>query len=360
MPHQHQPPHATLTRAAIAAAILITASGCGIFSGASTNPQDRRDAPTLTAEAQVLLDAGDRELALLLLRDALEIDPTFTPGYMQLGSLAEDLGDLDTAERAYSRAAELTPENFDAQFAHATVLQRLGEIVEAVRAYLRAIEAKPDAPRALTGLASAYLELGEPRQALPHAQAAVAEFERRLQQQNPDDPISLANPDDRLIVARAHAGYASSLSLVGEHRLAIQQYERASELFDQPPASLFINWSNSLGVLGRYEEMINTARFVIDTIGEDANAYERIAFAQFRLGQLDDAAENFRNAIDLDPSLPAALNGLAVVLLNRYIDQGENPNEQLRRSAVSLMRRSLMIDPTQQRITELVSRFDRG
>jgi tetratricopeptide (TPR) repeat protein len=165
------------------------------------------------------------------------------------------------------------------------------------------------------------------------------------------------------------------LSLVGEHREAIDQYERAAELYDEVPIGLLINWANSLGVLGRYEEMENTARFAVERAaggegegagGEDGaaasragEAWERLGFALFRRGSYEEAGRAFRRAIELDARNAAALNGLGIVVLNAYVET-DRRDEGLRIRGLNLLNRSLRIDPNQDRIVDLVARFRRG
>lgn len=326
----------------VAGSLALLAPGCGLFDAPPPGPPgeqggvDPRDATAAVATAERLFEKGEVEDAIFLLRDALEINPTFTPGYLSLGSMARRMGDLDAAERAFERATRVDPESYDAHYNHADVLLGLDRAVEAVRAYLEAVRLRPDAREARRGLAAAYLTLEEARQALPHARLAVE-----------------LGPEDAL----ARANYGAALSLVGQHEDAIAQYETAAELA-QPTHDLLINWANSLGVLERYEEMAAVAVRARNA-ENTAVASERLAFANFKLGRMTDAAQGFRDALAADPSHYPALNGLGIILLNDFLASGRE-EQQLRTEALALLKRSLIIRSDQPRIAGLVSRFQSG
>ncbi len=326
-----------LATGSLTAAMAAACVGCeSLVDPGPSGRSERPEAAELVTQAEALREAGNDDAAVLLLLDALEINPTFTAGNLMLGDIARQRGDLRLAERAYGRAASEEPENFDAQYSYADVLAALGRTVEAIRAYLRAVQLRPDEQAARRDLAAAYLELDEARAALPHARRAV--------ELKPNDPA-------------ARVSYGAALSLLGEHERAIDEYEVAAELA-RPTSDLLINWANSLGVLERFEEMSTIAAAAI-AAEESAVAYERLGFARFKLNELDRAATHFRNAIELDPRHYPALNGLGIILLNDFLASGREA-DGLRVQGVSLLRRSLRERPDQPRIADLVSRFERG
>jgi tetratricopeptide (TPR) repeat protein len=325
----------TLAAAATLGAIAATVGGCSLFDPGPTRGE-ALDAEFLVLQAEGLRADGANDAAMLLLLDALEVNPRFTRGQIMLGQMARERGDLRTAERAFTVATTQEPENFDAQFGLGDVLLELGRSVEAVRAFLQAVRLRPDEQAARRGLAAAYLDLEEARPALPHAQRAV--------ELDPNDPL-----------ARVNLGTA--LSLLGQHERAIEQYETAAELAE-PTHALLINWANSLGVLGRFEEMAIIAASAIG-IDETATAYERLGFARFKMREFNQAALHFRTAIDIDPRHHPALNGLGIIMLNRYL-ASDRQSDNLRLNGLSLLKRSLRVRPDQARITDLVSRFERG
>ena len=224
---------------------------------------------------------------------------------------------------------------YAAHFGHADVLRRLNRLVEAVRAYLIALQINRNAPEAHKGLAATYLELREYEQALPFAREAV--------ELDPADGESRAN------LGAVH-------SFLREHEQAVAQDEAAAELMDLTP-DLLLNWGSSLGALGRYREMGSVLQRAAEIDGgATATILERLGFAHFKLGEYPAARRSFQRAVDADPRHYPALNGLAVVLLNAYIEGGET-DEAVRLQAAGLLRRSLRIDTNQPRFVELLRRF---
>jgi tetratricopeptide (TPR) repeat protein len=337
-------------RAGVAAiamgSVALLVGGCqtgggGAGSAMERSERDSRRAQDFAAEADRVLanSASDPEAqreALRLLEAAIERNPTLTVAHVQMGQIFRQQGDFTEAERAFGRAASLEPRNFDAQFGHADALHALGRLVEAVRSYLRALAIRPNDVEANRGVAAAYLELREPRQALPYAERSV----------------DLA-PDD----GGARANLGAIFSSLERHEQAVRQYEAAAELMDLTP-ELLLNWANSLGVIGRYREMLSTLERSI-AIEPTAAAWERSGFARFKLREFAAAGEAFRRALELDPNHYPAMNGLAVVLLNEYLQTGRE-QDAIRIEALGLLRRSLRLNANQPKFVDLVQRFERG
>lgn len=308
------------------------------------NAQLSRDSNAVRSEdrADQLVEqanqAEDSKATKELLEQAIALNPELTVAHLELGSLYAAQGDLTDAERAFGTAVELEPTNYDAQFGHADVLRRLKRLVEAVQAYLNALKIDSNAAEAHKGLAATYLELGEYRQALQFAREAV-EIE-------PGDGESRAN------LGAAH-------SFLNEHEQAVLQYEAAAELTELTP-ELMLNWGSSLGALSRFREMVTVLDRATELENTDQQSIaairERLGFAHFKLGKYSDARESFQLAIEADPTHYPALNGLAVVLLNQFIESGESDRTS-RSRAVDLLRRSLRIEPNQPRFVELLRRF---
>lgn len=314
--------------------LLLSACGSSLSRGSESVRSDAR-AESLFEESRT---TEDRAETRLLLEQAITLNPELTVAHIELGSLYAAEGELDDAERSFGTAAQLEPTNFEAQFGHADVLRRLNRLVEAARAYLRALSINRNAPEAHKGLAATYLELGEYSQAMQFAREAV--------ELNPADGESRAN------LGAAH-------SFMREHNEAVLQYEAAAELMELTP-ELLLNWGSSLGALERYREMVTVLERATELETADAESTatvrERLGFAHFKLGSFGEARAAFQVAIDADPRHYPALNGLAVVLLNDYLEAGEQ-DTALRLQAAGLLRRSLRIEPNQPRFVELLRRF---
>lgn len=316
-------------------------AGCGALDPKPASSRGPEPAVGLTesaeqrllARAEGLASKGDLDAARAEFERLIATNPTLTVAYLGAGDIYRQQGDYRTAEQRYAKAAEIEPGNFDAQYLHGLVLQIEKKIGEAVRAYLRALTIKPDDFNANLNLGTAYLQLGEGQQALPYAQRAV-----RL------DPDSAA--------ARTNLGaiYAS----LDRHAEAVTEYQQAAEL-TKLSAPLLLNLADSLGKIGKYEEMANTLTQLIE-LKATAEAFERLGSAQFRMRRYPEAEASFRKAIDLDGQYYPAINGAAVCALNRYVWSNQL-DENAKNEAISLFRRSLLIEKKQPQVIDLLSRY---
>lgn len=334
--------------AALAGALACVPTGCGLFrgegkgattaanTGASVEPpaRSRANAGELVDQAGQARAEGDREEAIRLLAAAIEKNPTLTVAHMQIGDLYLEDSNPEAALSHFDSVAKREPSNFDAHFKSGYALQLLNRLGEAVRSYLRALSIQPDDFQANQNLATAYLQLKEPAAALPYAERAVT---------------------IRATSGAARANLGSVLTSLERHEEAVREYRAAAELMDMTP-QLLLNLSESLGKLGRFEEMAATLDQLVAT-KPGAAAYERLGFARFKLRQFPQAQEAFRQAVMLDQAHYPALNGLGVCLLNDYI-ASQKTNEDARRDGLNFLRQSLRINRAQPKILELVNRYD--
>ncbi|MAY73766.1 MAG: hypothetical protein CMJ31_03400 [Phycisphaerae bacterium] len=296
-------------------------------------PGTRQERADAAMERAAEMRTGSPEAALAEFERAIELNPTMTVAYLGAGDIYRERGDYALAENRYGAAARLEPRNFDAQYNHGLVLQLLDRVTESIRAYLRALSIREDDFNANLNLATAYLQLGEPTQARPFAERAV-----RL------DPNS----------GPARANLGSVYAALGEHGVAVIEYQQAAERMKLTP-ELLLNLADALGQTERYEEMAATLDQLI-RLEPSAVAYERLGAARFRLRQYDAALEAFQSATELDPSHYPAWNGVGVCLLNRFVWSGKQDRDA-QREAVGALRRSLRIEPGQTKIVELVRRY---
>lgn len=85
----------------------------------SINDQKQLVAEKLS-EAQVLLDSGEFNRAITILRAAVKLDPSSTEAHMRLGSVLEKTGARGEAIEAYSAATESNPDDISARRALAS------------------------------------------------------------------------------------------------------------------------------------------------------------------------------------------------------------------------------------------------
>lgn len=315
----------------VSVGVLPACSGTRWASNSTANRQV--EARGYVEQADEMIAEGRSDEALYVLARAIEKNPRLTVAHLKTGEIYKSSGDYEAAAEAYGEAADLEPRNFDAQYNHGLMLQLVNRLTDAVRAYLRALAVRPDDFDANFNLATAYLQLNESRQSLTYARQAVR-----------------VNPES----GPAHANLGAVYSALDRHGEAVREYEAASELMDLRP-DLLVNWAESLGKLGRYDEMAVTLE---STLSETDNAagFERLGFARFKLRQYDDAMAAFRKSLAIDDLYYPAMNGLGVCLLNEFLLSNKQDLEAHRES-MDLFTKSLRIKRDQQRILELVSRY---
>ncbi len=322
-----------LNRSILLLTTALSLSACSLWSRSDNAKTDTPHAAERVTQADALIEEGRIAEALAQLALAIRENPTHSTAYVKMADIHKDQGNYAAAEASYREAGRLEPSNFHVAYNHGLVLQLLNRLSDAVRAYLRALSINPNDRDANLNLATAYLQLAEPAQALPYAERA-------------------ANADPAHGPSRVNLG--AVYAALNRHAEAVSQYEAAADLMALTP-ELLLNLADSLSRINRFEEMLNTLDRLV-ALQPSALAYERRGSALFRLRRYDDALASFRNAEHSDPNHFPALNGIGVVLLNQYLT-GQQKDRDFRDQGLNALRRSLKINPNQPRILELVSRF---
>lgn len=284
--------------------------------------------------AESAASAGDYDTALQLFRNLLAENPTLTTAYIGIGEIHLEQGDFAQAEPAFERASKLEPENFQAQFGYGRVLQMLERYDEAVKAYHRALTIEPDNLEANTNMAITYLDMSEPGRAIAFASKAVQ--------------LDRADVRARLNLGAAYEG-------VGRISDAIKQYETAMELEPEPSPGLMLNLINAYSTERRYQEAVNAANILVK-VEPSANAYERLGWGYFRLGDYDRSIIAYREAVLIDPEHWPSLNGIGVNALNTWFKS--NKEDLLaKEEARQAFRQSLKVNPEQPKVLELITTY---
>ncbi len=116
-------------------------------------------------------EAGEKMRAIKLYREIMELDPSFAPAWINLGTIHFHLREYGWAEQLYRRATEIDPNYVLAFFDLGNVLDELQRPDESITAYRRAIALAPGYADAHYNLALAHERKGEARAALRHWQA---------------------------------------------------------------------------------------------------------------------------------------------------------------------------------------------
>jgi tetratricopeptide (TPR) repeat protein len=118
-------------------------------------------------------ETGNKERAMELYEGILEIDPSYAPAYINLGTIHFHLRQFDRAEALYRRATEVDPNYVLAFFDLGNVLDELQRSDESIAAYRQAVALAPRYADVHYNLALAYERRGLRRPALRHWEAYV-------------------------------------------------------------------------------------------------------------------------------------------------------------------------------------------
>jgi len=118
-------------------------------------------------------EAGEKQRAISLYEEILEIDPAYAPASINLGTLHFHLRQYARAEELYRHAAQADPGYVLAFFDLGNVLDELDRPEESIAAYKQAVALSPRYADAHYNLALAYERKAQHRPALRHWQAYV-------------------------------------------------------------------------------------------------------------------------------------------------------------------------------------------
>jgi tetratricopeptide (TPR) repeat protein len=250
--------------------------------------------------ARVLSSRGQHAEAAHLLERAVQLDPGAKPAYQQLGLVYRALGRDAQASRAFalgqdgadpgmpdawSRTVPAHRKRLNDQVRMALALQERGDSAEAIRIMEEAAAWHPDDPDAIGNLGLVYHRAGRAGDARTHVVRALAIDETRF---------------------RDHITLAACLVNLGLAEDALVHADRAVEL-----APDFVGGHQSrarvLHALERYEEAVGALLDAIDADPRSALIRMQLGDLLRTTGRRDEAQERYREAADLDPTLPGLL-----------------------------------------------------
>jgi tetratricopeptide (TPR) repeat protein len=116
-------------------------------------------------------EAGEKQRAIELYQQIMELDPSYAPACINLGTIHFHLREFDRAEELYRQATVADPEYVLAFFDLGNVLDELERLDESIVAYGQAVALSPRYADAHYNLALAHERKGQRREALRHWQA---------------------------------------------------------------------------------------------------------------------------------------------------------------------------------------------
>ena len=136
----------------------------------TANPSGVQDRFLAAVQAE---EAGEKQRAIDLYEEIVELDPEYAAAYINLGTIYFHLRQFGRAEELYRRATEADPSYVLAFFDLGNVLDELERLDESIAAYRQAVKLTPRYADAHYNLALAFERQGQRRPALQHWQAYV-------------------------------------------------------------------------------------------------------------------------------------------------------------------------------------------
>jgi tetratricopeptide (TPR) repeat protein/Tol biopolymer transport system component len=276
--------------------------------------------------------------------------------FLRAGTANERTGDYPGAKRSFRRGLEIEPENVDLRNALGWTLFQEGQSAKAIAEYERALAVDAENVKANNNIALALTELGKLDRAASHferslavepkaeiysdlgfvldrqgkGEEAVENYHKALEL----DPecasahINLAVSllrRDRLDEAAAHYesalrvkptaethnGLGFVLSKQGKVDEAIAQFREAIRA-DPKYTAAYNNLAGNLIQQGKLSEAASYYRTSLDT-KPNAILHNQLGAVLMRLGRADEAAQEFRKAIAMNPGYAEALRNLEAV-----------------------------------------------
>jgi tetratricopeptide (TPR) repeat protein len=260
----------------------------------------------------VVMQSGQIEPGLDLIRQSLAILPGFAPAHDNLGKGLDRLGRYDEALTAFGRVIALAPAHAEGHGSRGRVLERLGRYDEALKDFDKALSLKGDPEYALNR-GAVLLQLGRHEEALTSFDKSIAmglthplgRFNRGvvLMALNRHED-ALAAFDDAIArqpdYADAYVNRGLALEVLGRKDDALASFEQAIAI-NPDMQEAYLNRGALLDQSGRRLEAIAAYDALLMRWPADAIAYNNRGSAQKVLGALEKALADFERAVSLAP-----------------------------------------------------------
>jgi tetratricopeptide (TPR) repeat protein len=278
-------------------------------------------------EANSLIECGRLDLAALVLRDLLAIDPGHAEAWYKQGNVLSGLHRLSEAMTSYHRAIELRPRYTAAHCNCGVAMLALGKTDEALSEFQKAVEIDPNDAIAYYNRATAQHSLNQ--SALAHesysraielnpgyaeayfARGSLHEQSARWQEALSDYDRALAiKPDLR----QAQIHHANVLVQLKQWDEALASYDRVV-VSDPENVIAHLHRGNVLRQLQRWDDALSSYNRAIAIKPDQVDGYFNRGVLFEQLKQFPEAVASFDLAIAIRPDFAPAQYNRALVLL---------------------------------------------
>jgi len=244
------------------------------------------------------------------------IDPTIIEAHCNLGFALRETKNYEEAIESFDRAIELDPRSAHAFLSRGNTLNSLKRYEEALAAFEKAVSLQPDMAEAWLGRGNTYFKLKCYDEALVNYEKALALKpdliwawigcgNTYVEFQNHDK--ALAAYDRALAVkpnfGEAWIGRGNTYFELRRYDEALEAYERA--LADKP-AEGSLSIGNTYFELKRYDEALAAYNRALELKSGLAEAWSGRAALFQELRRHYEAARDYANVLEIDPSFPLA------------------------------------------------------
>jgi tetratricopeptide (TPR) repeat protein len=293
---------------------------------------------------RALLEAKDLKGAEEAFRKAIELRPGFSMAYSYLISALFEQADKEEALRIFSSNKNISAKILDYIYSAGKSLVDAGKFDEAIKKFLQVIYLNPDYALAYSYMGNAHLHAG-------HHEEAEAAYRQALllDSHNPYYHFGLAtvlqNKGDAQQAeieyreaVRLKPGFVEANSYLT--KILAQQgkwnevYQIEQTLSQIDPERNKISYGPALSAVrsGDYVLAEELFRKVLKYHPENARAHQHLGDLLLNLGREDEAPEELKMAVDLDPTMSKAwyLLGKSLLRKRKYVEAGNALEESVR------------------------------
>jgi Flp pilus assembly protein TadD len=290
--------------------------------GGPTAPLATLSIPDLILRANRLLDEGDVEGSLEVVREVVARQPNNVAGLELMAEAARRAARWQEAEFALKSALGLQPDNIGLRLRLGEVYLAMGDTSGARDAFRQLTERWPHSDRAWAALGLLDARLGRPQRAieelhtalsenplLPEVQLAVGELE--LAAGHAEQAIEALRAAENLLHddAQVQARLGQALLLVGKTNAALTALRAAVAGDFQPPD---VRRAFALALI--QSDLFAEAQRIVDKLEASDDTTLLTGLLQLKRGAFADAEASVRPVLQRRPNDPAVLNLLAASL----------------------------------------------
>ncbi|MEH7176673.1 tetratricopeptide repeat protein [Neobacillus vireti] len=247
--------------------------------------------------AEIVVESGDEEQAILVLEKISEHDPSFGQSLLLLADLYQVLGLYEVCESKLQKAKDLLPDEVIIDFALGELYSEQGEVTKALKSYEAVLKEQIE----VAGV-SIYQRMAELLSASGEFEEALAFYDKAI---------------DERVEINTLFGYAFTALQAGYNRTSIEKFEELKGL-DPEYHSLYLHLAKAYE---REEELENSLKAIQEGISQDEFNKDLFFYGgkiAIKLGMPEQAEQYFREALALDPGFTEA-----ALTLNKLFFQEE-------------------------------------